>query len=208
MHGIERMRLFRALALVAGAFMLIVHAAGAQSVNPTAIVDSYERAWGEQNVDAAMAHLADDASITLQQGRSRALKSPVQIREYLANSGVQAAPVLTSNRHVEGNSVSWSERISYGQAASAADVTVEAVVLNGKIQSLVYRPGRMVQSAALTQAPDVVQESAAMAALAAVLLLGLGLISLATVPQPVGAGSHLRGHLLRDLRHWRRRAAA
>jgi hypothetical protein len=209
MHGIEHMRLFRALALVAGAFILLVHAAGAQGVSPTAVVDSYERAWGEQNVDAAMAMLTDDAIITLQDARTRALKSPRQIREFLANSGVQAVPVLTSMRQVEGGKVTWSERINYGQSLNAPDVTVEAMVVNGKIQSLVYRPGRLVSAGqpASTQSSDVSRESAAMA-LAAVLLLGLGLLSLAGVRRRVISSSQLRGRLLRDLHHWHSRASA
>ena len=54
MHGSERMRLFRASVLVAGAFMLLVHAASGHSVTPSVVVDSYERAWGLQDVDGAL----------------------------------------------------------------------------------------------------------------------------------------------------------
>ena len=59
MHGIERMRLFRAVALVGGAFLLLVHAAGATGVSPCAVVDNYERAWAHQDFDGALAQLFD-----------------------------------------------------------------------------------------------------------------------------------------------------
>jgi len=39
--------------LVASAFMLLVHAASAHNVTPSVVVDSYERAWGLQDVDGA-----------------------------------------------------------------------------------------------------------------------------------------------------------
>ena len=42
-------------------------------------------------------------------------------------------------------------------------------------------------------------------ALAAVVLLGLGLLSLAGERPRANSGSHLRGSLLRDLRQWRAR---
>jgi hypothetical protein len=80
-------------------------------------------------------------------------------------------------------------------------VSVQALVKDGKIQSLLYRPGRMVGGQA-PEAPTVTTESASMA-LGAVLLLGLGLLTLATVGTRVRTSSNLHGSLLRDLRHWR-----
>jgi hypothetical protein len=201
MHAIERMRLLRALALVVGAFLLLVQAAGAHGLNPSTVVDSYERAWGQNDVDAALAHFADSAVITVQDARTRSLTGREQIREFLQTAALQAAPVLTSSRQSDGGRLMWSERIE-GQVLSAKEVSVQAVVKDGKIQSLVYRPGRMV-GAQSPAAPSVTTESASLA-LGAVLLLGLGLLSLATVRSRVHTSSNLQGSLLRDLRLWRR----
>jgi hypothetical protein len=199
-HVIERMRLFRALALVAAAFLLLVQAAGAHGLNPATVVDSYERAWGQNDVDAALGHFADNAVVTVQDARTRSLTSREQIREFLQSAALRAAPVLTSSRQADGGRLMWSERIE-GQVLSAKEVSVQALVKDGKIQSLAYRPGRMVGAQAPT-APTVTTESASMA-LGAVLLLGLGLLSLATVRTRVRTSSNLHGSLLRDLRHWR-----
>jgi hypothetical protein len=202
MHIAERMRLFRALALVAGAFLLLVQAAGAHGLNPSTVVDSYERAWGQNDVDAALGHLADNAVITVQDARTRSLTGRDQIREFLQSAALRAAPVLTSSRQADGAKVMWSERLE-GQVLNAKEVSVQALVKDGKIQSLVYRPGRMV-GPQVAEAPTGTTESASMA-LGAVLLLSLGLLSLATVRTRVRTSSNLHGSLHRDLRHWRRR---
>jgi hypothetical protein len=202
MYGIERMRLFRALALVAGAFLLLVQAAGAQAVNPGAVVDSYERAWGQNDLDGALALFADNAVITVHDPRTRSLTGRQQIRDFLQTAGLRTAPVLTSSRQLDGNNVTWSERTE-GQLLPAKDLTVQAVVKNGKIESLVYRAGRMVGTQVLGT-PNVTSESAGLA-LGAMLLLGLGLLSLATIRPAVISSSNLRGSLLRDLRQWCRR---
>jgi hypothetical protein len=200
MHGIERMRLFRALALVGCAFLLLAHAAVAQSVTPCGIVDSYERAWGQQDLVGAQAQLADDAVIRLEDAHSRLLAGRAQIHDFLQGVGLQGVPVLTAGRRIEGDTVIWSER-SDGQILNSPDVTVEATILNGKIQSLIYRPGTLVQTAG-SPANDLSPVTAA-TVLGGVVLLGLGLLSLASVRQRVSSGSNLRGSLLRDLRHWR-----
>jgi hypothetical protein len=199
MHGSERMRLFRASVLVAGAFMLLVHAASAHSVTPSVVVDSYERAWGMQDVDGALALLADDAVITFQDPRVRSLTRRQQIRDFLEGAGLQGAPALTMTRQVDANRVTWSERLE-GHILSAAEVTVQAVVEDGKIQSLVYRSGNLVHGPAdpvVAATPEW-----AGAVLAAVALLGLGLLSLASVHSHVRGGSNLRGRLMTDLQLW------
>ena len=53
-------------------------------------------------------------------------------------------------------------------------------------------------------ATDMTPESAA-TALAALVLFGLGLLSLATARPRGGSGSHLRGRLVRHLHGWRPR---
>jgi hypothetical protein len=202
MHGVERMRLFRALALVGGAFLLLAHAAVAQSVTPCGIVDTFERAWGQQDLLGAQAQLADDAVIRLEDAHSRSLASPAQIHDFLQAAGLHSVPVLTASRQVDGDTVMWSEHTD-GQILNSPDVTVQATIQNGKIQSLVYRPGTLVRSTdGLSLSNDVSSEAAA-TVLGGVVLLGLGLLSLTSVRRHVGSGSHLRGVLLRDLHHWR-----
>ena len=204
MYGIERMRLFRAVALVAGAFLLLVHAAGATGVSPCAVVDSYERAWAHQDLDGALAQLSDAAVVTVHDPRARSLAGRQQIQEFLQYTAMRGAPILTSPCQVAGNTVTWSERPD-SEALNANDVTVQAVVLNGKIQSLVYRPGRLVQTHA-SPSSDTSSESAFLN-LAAVLLLGLGLLSLSTAFPHVKCNSHLSGRLIRELHHWRPRTS-
>jgi len=194
------MRLFRTLALVAGAFLLLVQAAGAQGLNPLAVVDSYERAWAQHDVDGALAHFADNAVVTLHVARTRSLTGRQQIRDFMQSG---SAPVLTSNRQSDGAVVQWSERTEDSRFTTTRDVTVQAVVRDGKIQSLVYRPGRMVGAEAPATS-NITPQSAGLA-LGAVLLLGLGLLSLATIRPRVCSRSKLSGRLLRDLGHWHTR---
>jgi hypothetical protein len=201
MHGIERMRLFRAIALVGGAFILLVHAAGATGVSPCAVVDSYERAWAQSDFDGALAQLADGAVVTVHDPRARSLASRQQITEFLQYTAIRGAPILTAPCQVAGNTVTWSERPD-SEATTTNDLTVQATVLNGKIQSLVYRPGRLVQPATPVSPEKIVTEGAGLN-LAALLLLGLGLLSFATVIPHGRSDSNLRGRLLRELRHWR-----
>ncbi len=202
MHGIERMRLFRAVALVAGAFLLLVHAAGAQGVSPCAVVDNYERAWAQQDLDGALAQLSGDAVVTVHDPRARSLASREQIQEFLQYTAMRGAPILTSACQVVGNTVTWSERPD-SERLNANDLTVQAVVLNGKIQSLVYRPGRLAQAQGSPATVDKTTSETAGTNLAALVLLGLGLLSLATAFPHVRSDSNLRGRLMRDLRHWR-----
>jgi hypothetical protein len=200
MHGTERLRIFRALALVTGAFVLLVHAAGAQSVSPCGVLDSYERAWGQHDVDGALALLGDNAVVTLHDSRARSLTSRDQIREFLQSTRLVGTPQLTTSRQVDADTVSWSEHIE-GETFNATDLTVHARVTDGKIQSLIYRPGSLVRGPATGVSDDTPQFGGNV--LAALLLLGLGLLSLASAPRQVHAGSNLRGRLMGDLKLWR-----
>jgi inactivated superfamily I helicase len=200
MPGLDAMRLFRAGALVGGAFILLVQSASAQGVNPSAVVDSYERAWTRQDIDSALDHFAANAVITLQDTRTRALTSRQQIREFLETDAPVTPAVLTAVPRVEGGSLLWSERTA-GEVLNSPDLTIRAVVQNGKIESLEYRRGRLITDTG-PAAAGLTVEAAAMA-LGGVLLFALGLLSLATSHPHVTIDSKLRGSLLRDLRGWR-----
>ena len=168
-------------------------------MTPAVVVDSYERAWGLQDVDVAMALLADDAVITFQDPRVRSLTTHQQIRDFLQGAALQGAPALTTNRQVDANQVVWSERLE-GHVLNTAEVTVLAVVEDGKIQSLLYRSGSLVRGPGSPSGAATPEWAGAV--LAAVALLGLGLLSLASVRTHVRAGSNLRGRLMADLRLW------
>src|SRR5262245_39537130 len=142
MPGIDVLRIVRALALVAAAFVLLVNSASAQGLSPAAVVDGFERDAGQQNVDAALGRFGDAAVITVHGLRTRKLWGRDQIREFLNESAGRPAPSLTSMRHVDGNTVTWTERTAATELNAARDMTVEATVEGGKIQSLAYRPGR------------------------------------------------------------------
>lgn len=190
MHTSEALRLVRALALVGAAFVLLVQAASAHGMSPSAVVDSYQRARIEQDLDAALGYFSDGAVITTYGTRTRTLVTPVQIRDYLDGP----VPDMTSTLHWDGATVSWSERTNVSES------TVRATVRDGKIQSLAYRPGRAANlDGAL--APSVTPESAALS-VGGLLLLGVGLLALATVRQHVRSGSILRGRLVAELRHY------
>src|SRR5258708_46863 len=132
MRALERLRLFRALALVAGAFLLLVHSARAQGVSPSVVVHRFEQAWAQHDLETALGLLADDATISLQDSRTRSVRGLSQIREFLAAADLQSAPVLTSTRQVDGTTINWSERTErQGQVLGGADLTVQAVVRDG-----------------------------------------------------------------------------
>jgi len=199
MHSTERMRWFRTAALVAGGCLLLVYAAVSQSLTPTALVDRYEHAWGYQDVDGALALLADNASITYDDPRTHSITSRDKIRAFLREAALSHAPLLTSARQVDASTVTWSERVE-SHVLSATELTVQAVVADGKIQSLVYRSGRPLRGT--TKPASATPPESAGAVLAGVLLVGMGLLSLAGVRSQARSASNLRGRLLADLRLW------
>ena len=199
MHSTERMRLFRTASLVAGGCLMLFYAAVSQSLTPSGLVDRYERAWGYHDLDEAMALLADNASITVDDPRTRSITNRNQIRAFLQAGGLTRAPLLTSARQIDATTVTWSERID-SQVLSGTEMTVQAVVSDGKIQSLVYRTGRAIRGTG--NPASVTSPESAGAVLAAVVLFGIGLVSMAGVRAQVRSGSNLRGRLLADLRRW------
>jgi hypothetical protein len=126
------------------------------------------------------------------------------MRDVLRRATPRAEPILTTPRQLDGNTVTWSERTD-ARLITAADVTVRAVVENGRIQALTYRPGRTSVGPA---APAPTTVAAAGFAFGGIVLLACGLLSLATIRVRRVSGSRLRGSLLSDLHHWRSRAAA
>ena len=199
MHRLEILRALRAALLVANAIVLLVYAASSQRGNPTAVISSFERAWSQQDFDGALAQFADTATITVHDPRTRVLASQQQIREFLQINAAQGVPIPTSTSRVQGNSVTWTERTD-APVWISKDSTVQATVVNGKIQSLVYDQG--TKAAAAGHPSGVLTAESAGMNLGAVALFGLACLSLTTLRPRSGSGSVMRGRLMRDLSRW------
>jgi len=201
---------------------LLASMAKAQAgVDPAAVVSAYEAARNRRDVDTALDYFADDASISQ---RSTTFTGKDEIRKFLEGVSARSRFAVVSDRRVSGNRVTWTERsgtrgpslqgqpMSLAQASSASStgagglsgftVTVEAVVQDGKIQSLAYLPANqpLRPDPALdgrAQLPATVGLGAVMAVLLGVLMVGsMGL------SRPAATASSLRGRLMHDLQGW------
>ena len=204
LRGCRRFLALASLVLVA----LPGHAlAQARAVDPLIVLQAYERARANRDVDAALDQFADDAVVTLSiDGRQvQSYSGRADIRRFLETIAVHTRSLIMSNRHVVGNRVTWSERIT-GQRNAPFDVQVDAVVQDGKIQALAYRTGLgPAQSDAAEPGPSQLPASVVLAGL---LLAGSGLVQLASLgaSRPRPGSSRLHGRLIAGLAHWQRQA--
>lgn len=187
--------LFLALLLLAGGTRL----ASAQVMDPPVIVEAFERARNQRNVDAALAYFADDAVVRLVERGTVSFNGKSEIRRFLQNIGTRTPPLLTSNRHVVGNTVTWNER-DQGQLQSTIDLSVEAFVQEGKIKSLVYRAAAPAVAPTRPEGPALLPAVFAFGAVAGLGLILLGIASLAPRRRPTP--STLHGKLLSGLGEW------
>jgi hypothetical protein len=172
----------------------------AQVMDPPVIIDSFERARNQKNVDAALAYFADDAVVRLVERGTVTFNGRTEIRRFLQNIGVRNPPTMTSNRHVVGNTVTWNER-DQGQLMNAIDLSVEAFVQDGKIKSLVYRVA--APAATDVRTADAPARLPAVFALGALAALGLLLLALASLgPRRRASSSTLHGKLVSALGEW------
>jgi hypothetical protein len=104
------------------------------------------------------------------------------------------------SRAREQGTVTWSER---DRQDPPRELTAEAVVQRGKITSLVYRAGTLVPTEAPSAASVTPVPSAAL--VGALVLFGVGVVSLMTLRARRVSSSALRGRLMGHLRHWQRR---
>src|SRR5438105_11855059 len=127
------------------------------SADPAAVITAYEMARNRRDVDTALSYFADDAVINQ---RSTTFTGKDEIRRFLDGVSARARFIVVSDRHVTGNHVNWTERSGsatneqqprpgsgFGGGVSppsAFSVNVEAVVQDGKIQSLSYLFGAQV----------------------------------------------------------------
>jgi hypothetical protein len=173
--------------------------ASVQTTDPAAVVTAYEMARNRGDVDQAVALFADDATLTQ---RSTTFTGPEEIRRYLQNATGRGRFVVISNRKTNGNQLSWTERAA-GQNINGIEVSVEAIVQDGKIKALSYNGTPF--------APRVEPNLEGRSQLPALLGLGSVVAVLSGVVLVASAGfghassgeSSLRGRLMNDLRVWR-----
>jgi hypothetical protein len=196
----ERLRLARALALVLGALFLLAHAAAAQGMEPPVVINGFTRARAEQDLDAALGQFADDAVVQIDRGRTRSFAGRDEIRGFLDQINVEPSVLLVPARHLADDTVTWSERV-LDKRSGTLELTGEAVILNGKIASMIYRSGRLTTAEpgpALADAPLLPSGMI----FGGIALFAVGLLSLSTVHSQRASGSKLNGRMLAALSHW------
>ena len=221
------MRLWLAMGIGVGALMIsaqLASMAKAQAgVDPAAVVSAYELARNRRDVETALTYFADDATINQ---RSTTFTGKDDIRKFLDGISARSRFVVVSDRRVNGTRVTWTERAGtqgpspQGQPMSLAQsqgsnggpnstansnafvVSVEAVVQDGKIQSLAYLPtNQPLRSDPALDGRAQLPASVGLGAVLAVLLGGL-MVASAGLTSRGASPSRLRGRLMHDLQGW------
>jgi hypothetical protein len=190
-----------AVCVVALAGLLSASEAGAQAQTPDSVtlVTAFELARNRGDLDLAMSYFADDATLTQ---RTAVYSGRDEIRRYLQTSAGRGRFVVVSNRHVDGNQLSWTERPT-GQNVNGIEVSVQAIVQDGKIQSLAYNG--LIPQLRPDASADGRAQLPAVFGLASVALVFAGLIVTVSLglPHRPGSDSRLRGRLMGGLQVWR-----
>jgi len=167
--------------------------------DPGSVITSYELARNRGDLDQAVALFADDATLTQ---RNTTYTGRDDIRRYLPNSTGRGRFVVISNRKVNGDNLSWVERPA-GQNINSIEVSVEAIIQDGKIKALSYngapsapRPEQSLDGRA--QLPALLGLGSV-----ALVLSGVVLVASAGLGHGQSGGSSMRGRLMRDLQVWR-----
>jgi hypothetical protein len=174
-------------------------AAQAQVPEAMAVVTAYEMARNRGDLDVAVTYFADDGTLTQ---RSTTYTGRDEIRRYLQAATARGRFVVISNRRLNGNQLTWTERPA-SQNVNGVEVTVEAVVQDGKIKALAYN-GTLAPARSELSVDGRAQLPALLGMASVVLLLG-GLILLTStgLPHTSLPQSRLRGRLMQDLQVWR-----
>lgn len=175
--------------------------AAAQAPDPASVIDAFEAARNRRDFDTAVALFADEAFVT--DVSSRSFSGKDEIRRFLQSMLGRGRFVVVANRRVDGQHVSWTERPA-GQMLSGIELSVEALVQDGKIRRLAYDGS--VSAARADAAIDPRAQLPALLGLAAVLLVVAGLLIVSSIggaaAPSTASSSHLRGRLLTELRGW------
>jgi hypothetical protein len=181
--------------------------------DPAAIITAYETARNQRDIDTALSYFADDATVNQ---RSTTYSGKDEIRKFLDSISTRSRFSVVSERRTLGNRVTWTERAggqgpgqSQGQALNgplanpqAFQISVEAIVQDGKIRSLSYLPA--AQPLRADSALDGRAQLPASVGLAAVLavLLSVVMITSTGLRRRAREASSLQGRLMQDLRGW------
>jgi hypothetical protein len=179
-------------------------AAAQAGPDPSVVVNGFEQARNQRDVDATLAFFADDATLT--DRTQRVYRGRDEIRGYfqqLAARG-RGLTLATVNVRVNGPDVSWTERPPT-QNGGGFEIGVDAVIREGKIRSMAYTSTGTV---AQRLDPNLEGRSSfpALVGLVAVLLTlagGSALLSASGNGRAEGRESHLRGRLVAELGTWR-----
>jgi ketosteroid isomerase-like protein len=133
------MHVTRGLLAILMALLIGAQSSFAQAPAPSAVVESYERARAQGDVDAALATFADGAVVTVQGRDAQSFTGRDQVRVFLQTLGLEFQTIMKSAPHVEGTVVSWTEREQAPR--QSVDAQVQAVVSAGQITSLRYVQG-------------------------------------------------------------------
>jgi hypothetical protein len=179
-------------------------AAAQAGPDPSVIVNGFEQARNQRDVDAILGYFADDATLT--DRTQRIYHGRDEIRAYfqqLAARG-RGLTLATVNLRVNGQQVSWAERPPT-QAGAGFEIGVDAVIRDGKIRSLAY-----MTSAAAAQRTDPSRDGrtsfpalVGLVAVLAILAVAAAVVSAAGSGPVPGRESHLRGRLVAELATWR-----
>jgi hypothetical protein len=189
--------------------------------DPAGVIAAYEMARNRRDVDTALTFFSDSAVVSQ---RNTSFVGKEDIRKFLDGMAARSRFVVVSDRKVSGNRVTWTERPGLASGSSTSGnqppqgrspglsgtfvgansftISVEAVVQDGKIQSLAYTFGG--QPAQTDPSLDGRAQLPAVVGLAGVLTLLLSLLMLASTSFRRGSpvSSSLRGRLMHDLQGW------
>jgi hypothetical protein len=194
------MRIVRAC-LLSALLLSIASVAAAQVTDPPVIVDAFERARTQGRLDDALSYFADDATVVLMDRGASPVVGKNSIRGFLQVTR-GTPPLIMSDRHVVGNTVTWTERHP-GQRP--VDLSVQALVEDGKIRSLTYRLA--APAAVAVPETDAAARISAPLAMSGVALLAVSLLVAASLtPRRQPSASALRGKLMASLSEFGARA--
>jgi len=209
------------LALGAGVAGLVVSgvvasmATAQATADPASVIAAFEMARNRHDVDAALSFFADDATITQ---RNTTFAGRDEIRKFLDGTSSRARFVVVSDRRASANRVTWTERAggpgAEGQVrppqgfnggsgfSGGFTISVEAVVQDGKIRSLIYAPAN--QPARIDPSLEGRAQLPASIGLGAVMVVLLSVLAVASqlTHHSANSASTLRGRLLESLQGW------
>jgi hypothetical protein len=198
--------------------------ARAQSaVDPTSVITDYETARNHHDIDAALSYFADDASISQ---RATVFSGKDDLRRFVEVMTMRAQFIVVSDRHASGDHVIWTERSTgfgsgqgigsqgYGVRSQVPApamgmpglagglVSVDAVVEDGKIQSLTYMPGTQAQLRIDPSADGRTLPAMAGFGIVALVLAAALALAWVGVGRSRSAASSMRGRMMSGLESW------